>query len=257
MRFDYVHTTTRVGDLIVQVVADVFAEASDPRENDNYTRIYGDHRRYTIGDGKPPLEHQRILDRGGIRLLHRYMRLFGDPANDNTKVLAFSKLGMYDHSGITFYTVPMGSSAQHWADSGGWDSGATGYVYIAQDRWDLLGGGDPSAVVDGEVDLPLGPVPVKVTQVWKMLEAEVQEYDDWCTGNVWGYVVTKPCDHGHEDDNDDTIAACPHSEVVDSCWGFIGDPKYALDEGRSAAQPAPDPRAELAISTRTQEAAHG
>jgi hypothetical protein len=228
MSYGYVHRTERLVDhegntIIVQVVADEDGSACDPRDNDNYTRIYGDHRHYTIGDGKPPSEHQYILDRGGIRLLYRYMRLLGDPANKHSKVLAFTKLGMYDHSGITVYTSPMGSSAEHWADHGGWDSGAVGYVYIAQDRWDLLGGGDPYEAVDGEAKFPLGNIPIKQQRVWHNLEAEVDEYDDWCKGNVWGVVWTKPCDHADEHSSDETMARCPHAES-DSVWGFIGDP---------------------------------
>lgn len=229
MSYEYVHRTERMRDgdgneLIVQLVADTTG-GDGPRENDNFTHIYGDHRHYTIGDGKPPSEHEYILNRGGIRLLYRYMRLFGDPAHKHSKVLAFTKLGMYDHSGITVYTVPMGRSAEHWADSGGWDSGTVGYVYITQARWDELNPGvDPFEEVDGEAKLPLGSVPVKQQRVWRILEAEVDEYDDWCRGNVWGIVASKPCDHADEHSSDESIASCPHSETTDSVWGFIGDP---------------------------------
>jgi len=27
-----------------------------------------------------------------------------------------------------------------------------------------------------------------------------------------------------------------HDEVLDSCWGFVGETKYALDEGKAVAQ---------------------
>jgi hypothetical protein len=227
MSFDYVHRTERMRDgdgneLIVQLVADTLG-GDGPRENDNFTRIYGDHRHYTIGDGTPPSEHMSILERGGLALLHRYMRRFGDPIT-RSKVLAFKKLCMLDHSGITFWTADMGTSPYHWTDPGHWDSGSVGYVYITQARWDELGGGDPFEAVDGEVKLPLGSVPVKQQRVYRMLDAEVEEYDDWSKGNVWGIVTSTPCDHADEHDTDEQRADCPHAERGDSVWGFIGDP---------------------------------
>lgn len=227
----YAYKTERVVDgdgieLIARLIADE-GGFGDPREDDNFTHIYGDHRNYTIGDGKPPSEHQYILERGGIRLLYRYMRLFGDPAHKHSKVLAFKKLGMIDHSGISFYTVSIGSSATHWADHGGWDSGAVGYVYITQERWDYLGGGDPDEQVDGEWKAPLGSIAITQRHADRMLEAEVETYDNWARGNVWWLSVVKPCDEHGDDMPLEAIADCPHSEFVDSISGFIGDPDDA------------------------------
>jgi len=229
--FDYVYQTERMVDsdgteLIVQLAADTFG-GDGPREDDNFTHIYGDHRSYTIGDGKPPSEHQYILERGGIRLLYRYMRLFGDPAHKHSKMLAFKKLGMLDHSGITFYTVEIGRDATHWVDYGGWDSGAVGYVYITQARWNELGGGDPDEQVDGEWKAPLSSIAITQRRADRMLEVEVDTYDDWAKGNVWGIVAFKPCDHEDEHGSDESIASCPHSPTIESIWGYIGDPDDA------------------------------
>jgi len=225
----YAYTTERVGDQIVQVIAD--ENPMSPREWDNFTEIYGEHRSYDIGDGKPPAEHMRILERGGIALFWRYLRRFGDP-RDGSKVLAFAKLGMIDHSGVSFYTVDVGQSGVHPIDYGGWDSGSVGYVMITQKRWDELGGSDPNEPVDGEVTIGFGRIPVKVTRARHILDTEVEEYDDWSRGNVWGIVVSKPCDHADEHDTDEERADCPHSEVTDSVWGFIGDPDDVLRENR-------------------------
>lgn len=52
----------------------------------------------------------------------------------------------------------------------------------------------------------------------KCLQSEVDEYDDYLQGNVHGYTIT-------DTETDD---------VVDSCWGYIGDVKYAQEEGESA-----------------------
>lgn len=207
--YEYVDTTQRVGDLIVQVVADMDGSASNPRDNDNLARIYGQHRDYQIGDGEPPADELAALERGGIRLLYRYLRLCKG-------AVAFTKLGMYDHSGVSFYAVPLGRSGHHAFDSAGWDSGTVGYAYVDRAGLELMG----TDVADAE----------------RVMLAEVEEYDDWAKGNVWGYVVTRPCDHADEHDTDESIAICPHSEHLDSCWGYIGDTAYPLSEGISVAE---------------------
>jgi hypothetical protein len=225
MGHTYTDGTERIGDLIVQVFADD-SGASNPREFDNLAAIHGTHDRYEIGDGKPPAEHMQALERGGLRLLNRYMRRFGDPASDGSAVLAFRGLAMYDHSGITFWTVNPGESGHHAFDSAGWDSGLVGYAYATKARADELG--------------------ADVADVAEQLEGEVKEYDDWAKGNVWAYRVVKPCDHADEHDSDEEIADCPHSDEeiadcphsdeVDSCYGFIGEPSYAWEEARAAAK---------------------
>jgi hypothetical protein len=208
MSYEYVDTTQRVGALIVQVVADEASGGSNPRDNDNLAHIYGSHRRYTIGDGEPPTNEMRALERGGIRLLYRWLRRYQG-------LVAFTKLGMYDHSGVTFYAVPMGDDGHHAFDSAGWDSGIAGYAYVDAERLDYMG----TDAADAE----------------RLMLAEIDEYDAWSRGDVWGYVVSQPCDNA-DHDSDAAIAACPHSKTLDSCWGYIGEPKYALEEGISIAE---------------------
>lgn len=205
----YIDTTQRVGDLIVQVIADEDASYANPRDNDNLCRIYGNHRSYTIGDGKPPEDEDRALQRGGVALLYRWLRRYKG-------VVAFTKLGMLDHSGITFYPVALGSRGAHPQDYGGWDSGIVGYAYVDAKGLEAMG----TDAADAE----------------RVMLSEIEEYDDWAKGNVWGYTVTKPCDHADEHDSDEDIVRCRHSEILDSCYGYIGDPKDCLTDALSAAQ---------------------
>lgn len=229
--WEYVADTKRVGDLIVQVVADMHGEGSNPRDDDNVSCIYGQHRHYTIGDGEPPADELRALDRGGVGLLYRWLRRYKG-------VVAFTKLGMYDHSGITVYSVGMGGNGHHMFDDAGWDSGIVGYAYVSRENWTkCCGDSDPLAPVDGERAIGMGKIPVIETAASHALEQDIDLYDSYVKGEVWGYVVTKPCaDEHHEGDDDDTIAACPHSDILDSCWGFVGEDKYAMEEGVSVAQ---------------------
>ena len=58
----------------------------------------------------------------------------------------------------------------------------------------------------------------------KYLEGEVETYDQYLRGDVYGYTLTKKTIHQEK---------CPHcgevireyedEEEVDSCWGFYGD----------------------------------
>ena len=215
----YIDDTDRIGDLIIQVFADD-SGASDPRDDDNAAEIRGSHRNYTIGDGEPPAEHMRILERGrGLRLLHRYMRRYGDPAADWSPLLAFRGLAMYDHSGVTYWTVEPDSNGHHAFDAAGWDSGLVGYAYVNKVGADMVGTDDAAAA----------------------LEAEVKEYADWASGNVWAYRIVKPCDHADEHATDELIADCPHAEEIESTYGFIGDPSYAWEEARASAKSYGEP----------------
>jgi hypothetical protein len=243
MSHDYVDRTERVGGLIVQVVADQQGFTGSPyRDQDQTSEVFGKYDGLDIDE--PPREHLRILEAGGLRMLYRFMRRFGDP-RDGSKLLAMKQLGVYDHSGITVWTEEIGSRKAHDFDPGGWDTSHVGYVLITKSRWDQMNGGDPEAMVDSEIKVGLGSIPVKMRAAEAVLDAEVEEWDDWMTGNVWGYVITKPCDHPeqhvHPRDvsktpDDNLIADCPHSETVESCWGFIGDSKYAWEEARASAE---------------------
>ena len=104
-------------------------------------------------------------------------------------------LYLYDHSGITMNTT--GFSCQ-------WDSGQVGYIYVSiadvkkEYNWKLL-------------------TKKRREQIEQYLKNEVSTYDDYLTGNVYGYIIK---------DKD--------GEDVDSYWGFYGDyEKWALPEAES------------------------
>lgn len=107
----------------------------------------------------------------------------------------FLPLYLYDHSGITMRTHPFSCP---------WDSGQVGFIYVSK------------KAIQRNFKIR------KVTQPYidkaiKILEAEVKEYDDYITGNCYGYVI--------EDEN---------ANEVESVWGFIGNyDSNCLAEARS------------------------
>lgn len=92
-------------------------------------------------------------------------------------------LYLYDHSGITISTGPFFDP---------WDSGRIGIIYISKEK------------AKKEFDWKNINSHRKL-QIENCLESEVKLYDDYLTGNVYGYVVKDP-----------------NEKEVDSCWGFFG-----------------------------------
>lgn len=70
------------------------------------------------------------------------------------------------------------------------------------------------------------------TSIDKVLRSEIETYQKYLNGEVYGYVVRE----GVVDD-DGEIDPDDHSgEVVESVWGFIGESDYAMSEGRAQAE---------------------
>ena len=76
-----------------------------------------------------------------------------------------------------------------------WDSGQIGFIYVTKEQ-------------ANEEDMTK-------EQVEKYLLGEVKAYDAYLCGNVYGYVIEKD------------------GEFIDSCWGFIGDEDYCIEEAKS------------------------
>ena len=102
-------------------------------------------------------------------------------------------LFLYDHSGITMSTGSFSCP---------WDSGQVGWIYISIEKAAQEGWKTPE-------------------QAYKAMQAEVEEYDHYLTGQCYGYVV--------ED---------AEGEELDSCWGFLGDSDYVRGEMQAAAMSA-------------------
>lgn len=97
---------------------------------------------------------------------------------------------MYDHSGITISTNAFNCR---------WDSGQVGWIYATREAIRENFGVQRVTKKQRE-------------QTEKQLIAEIKTLDDYLTGNVYGYV--------YEEDG----------EQVESCWGYIGNPKEWIGE---------------------------
>lgn len=104
--------------------------------------------------------------------------------DDGLDNMVFLPLYLYDHSGITMSCSPFPCR---------WDSGQVGYIYATREMILKEYGGKCLTKYKRE-------------RAEKLLRAEVEEYDMYLTGDVWGYIVE------HEE-----------TGWEDSCWGFFGD----------------------------------
>ncbi|WP_434589957.1 hypothetical protein [Streptomyces sp. A5-4] len=62
------------------------------------------------------------------------------------------------------------------------------------------------------------------------VEAEMEEYEAWATGDVWGFVVEERVGWTRDDAPDESMETW---EYVDSCSGFYGG-TYARQQAREA-----------------------
>lgn len=172
-------------------------DAENPREEwDNFGTMVCLHSRYSLGDkdGYETLQE-------AVYSHKNYKEWWHDENNPNAYdeqelshwVEIAERLGMivlplylYDHSGITMNTT--GFSCR-------WDSGQVGIIFITRE--------------DIRKEFQVKRVSKKLIEsVKEILVAQVETYDKWLTGDIWGF-------QRFED-----------GEEVDSCWGFYGsDPK--------------------------------
>ena len=158
-----------------------------PRENDNLGKMVCFHGRYNLGD-KHNYDHR---DYSGWEEQR-------EAISKNEDVCVILPLYLYDHSGITISTSPFSCR---------WDSGQVGWILVSKKK----------------VREEYGVKRINqklVEKVTGILEAEVKEYDQYLTGDVYGYEIYEvtTCSEGHE-----------HETIIDSCWGFYGE-EYCMTE---------------------------
>lgn len=101
-------------------------------------------------------------------------------------------LFLYDHSGITMRTSEFGDP---------WDSGQVGYIYALPEK----------------IKEEYGDAPDAEEKTRKYLVGEVETYDTFLRGEVYGFMMTDP-----------------DGEDGDSCWGFFGL-DYCRQEAKDSA----------------------
>lgn len=153
----------------------------NPRENDNLGKMVCFHKRYDLGD-----KHDlRTDDFGGWDEIQKHLV-------KELNAVIIHPLRLYDHSGIT---ISMGNQYPY---NDQWDSMMVGFVYVDKDT----------------VKKEYGRLTKSNRQkVENCLAGEVEEYDKYLRGDVYGFVI---------EDAD--------GELLDSCWGYYDDIDNTIKE---------------------------
>lgn len=163
--------TKTIGKYKIDIIPDEMGES--PREWDNLGTMVCFHNGYNLGD-EHDYNHQDYD--GWDEMREAIIR------NENAGVIL--PLYLYDHSGIT-----MNTTGFHCP----WDSGQVGWIFISKEKM--------------RKEYSYKRVSQKlIKRVSEYLKAEVKTYDQYLTGDVYGYRIT----------NTET------DEETDSCWGFFG-----------------------------------
>ena len=194
----------------LEVIQDEYP--NDPRNWSNVCTMVCWHRHYKLGD-----DHN--FESPDEFMQHLYLDVIGkhwcdehesDDWQDvykelqNTDLVLIKQINLYDHSGITIST----SSGYPYNDR--WDSCCVGFIYVTKKTIFKECGGITEENWKDRAD--------------EYLEGEVQTYDQYLMGDIYGYALTKKVIHQEK---------CPHcgevireyedEEEADSCWGFYGD----------------------------------
>jgi hypothetical protein len=169
---------TLPGDRVFRMIQD--DNAMDPREWDNLGTMACFHKRYGLGDQVHFSSDQ----------FYGWDEMYDYIENDLDAAVILP-LYLYDHSGITISTEPFSCR---------WDSGQIGFIYVTKE----------TLRKEYSVDRITEKIKEKAR---KVLLAEVETYDQYLTGDVYGFEIVKlqKCDEGHV-----------HEKTEDSCWGFFG-----------------------------------
>lgn len=163
--------------------------AEDPREWDHLGKMICFHRRYNLGD-----KHNYKADE-----FEGWEELRALIEENEGKILVSLPLYLFDHSGITMKTS---SELFRMCDSAGWDWGTVGAIVALEE--DVKKNFLVKEITDEIKEKTIG-----------VLKAEVEEYDHYLTGEVYGIV---------EEKYDENFEQIDH----DSCWGYLGH-KYAKE----------------------------
>ncbi len=138
--------------------------------------------------------------------------------SEGEEVLALLPVYCYEHGGIT---ISCG------AYSCSFDSGQVGWAYITKSRAvEMLGEGYDWASTSLE-------------EYERYIREEVKAFADYLEGRVFGFVIK-----GRD------------GEVLDSCWGFLGDLKYCREEAKAMADNTEDPAVQRAADELASRATY-
>ncbi|MDO8490837.1 MAG: hypothetical protein Q7T04_02335 [Dehalococcoidia bacterium] len=152
------------------------------------TKVYKGYKIHIYYDENPPNPRTDWDNAGKMVCFHR-KHLLGDKTDitrEELKEIVERKdvvalpLYLYDHGGLAMRT------GKFYEDSGGWDTSMVGYIFI-----------DYSTMLD-KLTVQKEITPELVTRARDMLENEVETYNQYLQGEVYGFIIEDP--YGKKDE---------------------------------------------------------
>ena len=178
--------TTKYRGYTIEILPD--ENPWDPRDGqDNLGTMVFFHRRYNLGD------KNHGINSNDFNGWDEMLQFIAKKLHGSIIIPVY----MYDHSGVTI------STSHEYPYNDRWDAGQLGFIFTTRKRMAEWYGIKPKSV-----DVAVAK------KAYAHLQGEVDEYDKYLRGDVYGFVVT---------DKD--------GEEVDSCWGYYDDD--AMTEAKS------------------------
>jgi hypothetical protein len=216
---EIVELPTLFGTYRLQIIND--EDPASPREWDNLGTMSCAHRRYTLGDEQFRDVQEFMAGLAGVDTdSDGYSRATSRMDYNEQLQYLFDKalkkhvimqLYLYDHSGISMSTRSFRGRAHHAE----WDSGPVGFIHVSHEdirkeyNWKKL-------------------TEKRILQIQTYLKGEVEVYDQFLRGDVYGFKLFTPPDKAQliadelEEDDITEENIDRYCEEIDSCWGFYG-----------------------------------
>ena len=179
--------TLESGD-ILEIHIDESPES--PREWDNLGTVACSHKNYDLSDRFAPKVNPEATGCSNWDEVEQYLI-----KKEGAKVIL--PIYMIDHGGISLSTTSFNDR---------WDSGQVGFIYATVEK------------IKSEYSCKRITKSM-LKKVEKILEAEIKTYNEYVSGEVYGYKLMKVIDI----ENDER-------EEEDSCWGYYGGPDNIATE---------------------------
>lgn len=164
-------------------------EYCSPAEWDLFGEIYFWHRRYSLGDNLCFSSPEDFLDYHSDLTYEELEDMnFSQKEGEVRKNNLLLPLYLFDHSGLSLSTTPFYCP---------YDSAQVGYIMVSHK--DII-------KEFGELSTET------LAKAEKILVSEVKSWDDYLSGNVYGFQLLE------------------NEEHIDSCWGFYGDIEEAKEQ---------------------------
>lgn len=168
----------------IEIMPDDYPES--PREWDNLGTMYYRHRGYILGDQEIPESY--YSDKLGDTVYIDSAESFSDWIEETQgQIAVMLPLAIYDHSGVTMWCGSRWSGIDPQ-----WDCSDVGFIVVTKEK------------IREEYGVKRISKQL-LDKVEKILQAEVETFDQYLTGDVYGFSVTDES-----------------GEEINSCCGFYG-----------------------------------